>query len=49
MNSVPGFLVPTFEIGRKAGLGVAFEDTSASGLEVSWQTGASVVPGVNTE
>ena len=28
------FLVPTFEVGRKAGLGIAFDDASASGLEV---------------
>ena len=34
------FLVPTFEVGRKAGLGIAFDDASASGLEFSWQAGA---------
>ena len=39
-NPYFAFLVPTFEVGRKAGLGIAFDDASASGLEVSWQTGA---------
>ncbi|MGL4967679.1 MAG: hypothetical protein ACRC67_41065 [Inquilinus sp.] len=34
------FLVPTFEVGRKAGLGIKFDDQAASGLEISWQTGA---------
>jgi hypothetical protein len=35
-----GFLVPTFEVGRKAGVGLAFDDAAASGLEISWQSGA---------
>ncbi|MCP4998659.1 MAG: hypothetical protein GY933_07815, partial [Hyphomicrobiales bacterium] len=30
------FLIPTFEVGRKAGLGLPFDGDSASGLELSW-------------
>jgi hypothetical protein len=35
-----GFLVPTFEVGRKAGLGIAVDDQAVSGIDVSWQTGS---------
>jgi hypothetical protein len=33
-----GFLVPTFEVGRKAGLKIPFDDVTASGLGISWQS-----------
>lgn len=30
------FLIPTFEVGRKAGLGLKFTDEDSSGLELAW-------------
>ena len=38
------FLVPSFEAGRKAGLGIAFDDKTESGTALSWSSGASEFP-----
>jgi hypothetical protein len=35
-TSYRAFLVPTFEVGRKAGLGLDIDDESESGLTLSW-------------
>jgi hypothetical protein len=38
------FLVPTFEAGRKAGLGLTFDDEAESGVKLSWADGATEYP-----
>jgi len=43
-TSYQAFLVPTFEAGRKAGLGIAFDDETESGTALSWASGASEFP-----
>jgi hypothetical protein len=38
------FVVPTFEVGRKAGLGLKIDDDTESGMALSWRAGAIEFP-----
>jgi hypothetical protein len=38
------FVVPTFEVGRKAGLQIAFDDATESGTAIAWAQGAQEYP-----
>ena len=38
------FVIPTFEVGRKAGMGLAINDASDSGVAIAWAAGASEFP-----
>jgi hypothetical protein len=38
------FVIPTFEVGRKAGLATKFDDKTESGTAIAWRTGATEFP-----
>jgi hypothetical protein len=38
------FVIPTFEVGRKAGLGAAINDAAESGVALAWRGGAAEFP-----
>ncbi len=38
------FVIPTFETGRKAGLGIKFNDAAEPGLTLAWRGGANEFP-----